>query len=227
MNEHFTYIHIPRTGGSFFTKKLREHNIKNVKLLDHASSRRFLRDNISKNIIFSFRDPFIHKISCMKNFNYNSRVIDYFNKTNKFKYSKDEYFFEPYHYFKTIDEWLDNLLNTDKEHHKIAYDFWNKIINFDSHMLIWDYESFFKDIDHIKNQNKVYAINLDNIENDIARTFKEIANKDIIINNTTSETNYDYSYYKDKYEEKYKKLFPKEYELYEYFMTICKNNYTD
>lgn len=220
MNNNFVYIHIPRTGGSFFIKTLKQHKLNNVRVLNHGYSRRFLRENISKNIIFSFRDPFIHKISCMENYQYNSRVKDYFNKTNKFNYSKDEYFFEPYHYFKTIDEWFDNLLNTDKEHHKIAYDFWNKIINFDQHMLIWDYESFFKDIEHIKKQNKVYAINLDNIENDIAQTFKEIANKDIIINNTKSETNRDYSYYKDKYEEKYKKMFPKEYELYEYFLQL-------
>lgn len=227
MNEKFVYIHIPRTGGSFFIKNLKNNNIKNVTILDHANSRNFIRNNTNKNIIFSFRDPFIHKISCMENFEYNSRVADYFNKTNNFKYSKDEYFFEPYYCFKTIDEWIDNLVNSDKDYHDKAYEYWNKIINFDYNMLIWDYESFFKDINHIKKQNKVYAINLDNIHSDIKKVFKQITNNkinnDFVINEEKSETHRDYSYYKDKYEEKYKKMFSKEYELYDYFLSMSNN----
>jgi len=223
MNEQYTYIHIPRTGGSFFIKNINNNNITNVRTLSHAESRNFLKKNINQNIIFSFRDPFIHKISCMENFKYDDRVKDYYNKTNKFKYSKDEYFFEPYHYFKTIDEWLDNLLDKNKKNHKKAYEYWNKIINFDYHMLIWDYESFFIDINHLKQQKNVFAINLDNIHNDIANTLNQITDKDIKVDISTSETNRDYLYYINKYEDKYKQMFPKEYDLYDYFLTINKN----
>lgn len=227
LNMLFYYIHIPRTGGTHFIRTLKKNNIeKNVIYpLEHYSSAQ-KSNYTTDNIIFSYRDPLSHFISELKD-TMNERIIKYNNylkNNNNFEVWMNEKSIEVYKNFTSFDNFLDCLTNRENDKHNIALRCNNLFLECRNY---YSFEMFFDSVEKVKKHNKVYAINLLHANSDIKNVLEKITNKIIIVpdknlSDCGRQLNLviNYDSYINKYESKFKNIFPKEYELYNYFLTI-------